>query len=206
MAIVKPYLEIGRLHAQLGRRPGHQDRPERLPGPRIAARNQLTMPVSDDAPSRAVTARLRGVHKSYGAVRVLDLPELDLHAGQVIGVVGENGAGKSTLMGTLAGSVHRDGGEIEIAGVPLRPGIDRGRRPARRRHGLAGVPAGRAAVRGGEPAARAASARTRPGACLVDRAGTAGRGRGDAGRDRPVRRRDPGPSRGAYAFRCRPGR
>jgi ribose transport system ATP-binding protein len=73
-------------------------------------------------PSRAVTARLRGVHKSYGPVRVLDLPELDLHAGQVIGVVGENGAGKSTLMGTLAGSVHRDGGEIEIAGVPLPPG------------------------------------------------------------------------------------
>ena len=73
-------------------------------------------------PSRAVTARLRGVHKSYGPVRVLDLPELDLHAGQVIGVVGENGAGKSTLMGTLAGSVHRDGGTIEIAGTPLPPG------------------------------------------------------------------------------------
>ena len=80
------------------------------------------MSVSDDAPSRAVTARLRGVHKSYGAVRVLDLPELDLHAGAVIGVVGENGAGKSTLMGTLAGSVHRDGGDIEIDGVPLVPG------------------------------------------------------------------------------------
>jgi ribose transport system ATP-binding protein len=74
------------------------------------------------APSRAVTARLRGVHKSYGPVRVLDLPELDLYAGQVVGVVGENGAGKSTLMGTLAGSVHRDGGEIEIGGVPLPPG------------------------------------------------------------------------------------
>ena len=74
------------------------------------------------APSRAVTARLRGVHKTYGPVRVLDLPELDLYAGQVVGVVGENGAGKSTLMGTLAGSVHRDGGEIEIDGVPLPQG------------------------------------------------------------------------------------
>jgi ABC-type sugar transport system ATPase subunit len=80
------------------------------------------MTVSNDAPSRAVTARLRGVHKSYGPVRVLDLPALDLHAGQVIGVVGENGAGKSTLMGTLAGSVHRDGGDIEIDGQPLVPG------------------------------------------------------------------------------------
>src|SRR6516225_8711633 len=74
------------------------------------------------APSRAVTARLRGVHKSYGPVRVLDLPELDLHAGQVTGVVGENGAGKSTLMGTLAGSVHQDGGDIEVDGVSLVSG------------------------------------------------------------------------------------
>ncbi len=74
------------------------------------------------APSRAVTARLRGVHKSYGPVRVLDLPELDLYAGEVVGVVGENGAGKSTLMGALAGSVHHDGGDIEIDGVPLAPG------------------------------------------------------------------------------------
>jgi ribose transport system ATP-binding protein len=78
--------------------------------------------MSTDSRSRAVTARLRGVHKSYGPVRVLDLPELDLHVGQVIGVVGENGAGKSTLMGTLAGSVHRDGGEIEIGGVALPAG------------------------------------------------------------------------------------
>ncbi len=74
------------------------------------------------APSRAVTARLRGVHKSYGPVRVLDLPELDLYAGEVVGVVGENGAGKSTLMGALAGSVHHDGGDIEIDGVHLTPG------------------------------------------------------------------------------------
>jgi ribose transport system ATP-binding protein len=80
------------------------------------------MSVSTDTPSRAVTARLRGVHKTYGPVRVLDLPELDLHAGRVIGVVGENGAGKSTLMGALAGSVYRDGGEIAIDGVPLVPG------------------------------------------------------------------------------------
>ncbi|GAA5201269.1 sugar ABC transporter ATP-binding protein [Rugosimonospora acidiphila] len=80
------------------------------------------MTVPEGAPGRAVTARLRGVHKSYGPVRVLDLPTLDLHAGQVIGVVGENGAGKSTLMGTLAGSVHRDGGTVEIDGVPLPPG------------------------------------------------------------------------------------
>lgn len=80
------------------------------------------MAATKNTPGRAITARLRGVHKSYGPVRVLDLPELDLYAGQVVGVVGENGAGKSTLMGTLAGSVHRDGGEILIGGEPLAAG------------------------------------------------------------------------------------
>src|SRR5258708_7670981 len=70
------------------------------------------MASASDTPGRAVTARLRGVHKSYGPVRVLDLPELDLYAGQVVGVVGENGAGKSTLMGTLAGPTRQ---MIEVA-------------------------------------------------------------------------------------------
>src|SRR6185312_423629 len=90
--------------------------------PRVAARNQLSMAAKENTPGRAVTARLRGVHKSYGPVRVLDLPELDLHAGQVVGVVGENGAGKSTLMGTLSGAVRRDGGEIQIDDKHLVPG------------------------------------------------------------------------------------
>jgi ribose transport system ATP-binding protein len=80
------------------------------------------MAASTGAPGRAVLARLRGVHKTYGPVRVLDVPELDLYAGEVVGVVGENGAGKSTLMGTLAGSVVRDGGEIEIDGAALPVG------------------------------------------------------------------------------------
>jgi ribose transport system ATP-binding protein len=73
-------------------------------------------------PSRAVAARLGGVYKSYGPVRVLDVPELIIYAGEVVGLVGENGAGKSTLMGTLSGAVHRDGGEISIGGVPLVAG------------------------------------------------------------------------------------
>ena len=80
------------------------------------------MTPSQQTTSRAVIARLGGVYKTYGPVRVLDMPELRLYAGQVVGLVGENGAGKSTLMGTLSGAVHRDGGDIDIDGVPLTPG------------------------------------------------------------------------------------
>lgn len=77
---------------------------------------------TQETSSRAVAARLDGVFKAYGPVRVLDVPSLSLYAGQVVGLVGENGAGKSTMMGTLAGSVIRDGGDISIGGVALPPG------------------------------------------------------------------------------------
>ncbi|HEY5456792.1 MAG TPA: sugar ABC transporter ATP-binding protein [Acidothermaceae bacterium] len=80
------------------------------------------MTTPDEPHSRAVSARLWGVQKSYGSVRVLDIPELEIYAGEVTGVVGENGAGKSTLIGTLSGSVYPDSGEIEIGGVPLAVG------------------------------------------------------------------------------------
>jgi ABC-type sugar transport system ATPase subunit len=66
--------------------------------------------------------RLREVSKSYGPVKVLDIPSLDLARGQIVAVVGENGAGKSTLMGVLSGTVTPTTGTIEIAGQRLQPG------------------------------------------------------------------------------------
>ncbi len=143
------------------------------------------MSVSDDTRSRAVTARLRGVHKSYGPVRVLDLPELDLYAGQVVGVVGENGAGKSTLMGCLCGSVNRDGGDIDIDGVPLTPGSTE----AAGRLGIAMVSqefplVGQLSV--AENLLLGRRPRQSRRRILVDRAAQAGRGRSNAGRDRTI--------------------
>ncbi len=74
-----------------------------------------------DAPAD-VAVSLRDVSKSYGPVKVLDVPCLELAGGQIVAVVGENGAGKSTLMGVLSGTVTPTTGEIEIAGRPLHPG------------------------------------------------------------------------------------
>lgn len=65
---------------------------------------------------------LRDVSKSYGSVKVLDIPSLDLARGQIVAVVGENGAGKSTLMGILSGTVAPTTGTIDIAGELLQTG------------------------------------------------------------------------------------
>jgi ribose transport system ATP-binding protein/rhamnose transport system ATP-binding protein len=70
----------------------------------------------------AGTVSITGVRKSYGPVRVLDVPGLTLRAGQVVALVGENGAGKSTLTGILSGIVTPDEGAVDIAGTRLRPG------------------------------------------------------------------------------------
>ncbi|NEC19454.1 ATP-binding cassette domain-containing protein [Streptomyces parvus] len=59
---------------------------------------------------------LRGVSKRFGAVQVLTDVELEVHAGEVVALVGDNGAGKSTLVKTIAGVHPIDDGVIEWEG------------------------------------------------------------------------------------------
>ncbi|MFJ9413525.1 ATP-binding cassette domain-containing protein [Streptomyces sp. NPDC101227] len=55
---------------------------------------------------------LRGIFKRFGAVQALADVELDIHAGQVVALVGDNGAGKSTLVKVIAGVDPADEGAI----------------------------------------------------------------------------------------------
>ncbi|NUK03069.1 sugar ABC transporter ATP-binding protein [Streptomyces lunaelactis] len=59
---------------------------------------------------------LRGVSKRFGAVQALTDVELEVHAGEVVALVGDNGAGKSTLVKTIAGVHPVDEGVIEWDG------------------------------------------------------------------------------------------
>ena len=61
-------------------------------------------------------ARLRAVRKSYGKVIALDSLDLQLHGGQVLGLLGANGAGKSTAVGLLLGLLAPDAGEVSVMG------------------------------------------------------------------------------------------
>ncbi len=63
---------------------------------------------------------LAQVRKSFGAVRALDGVDFDVHAGEVVGLVGDNGAGKSTLVKVMSGIHVPDEGEYRFEGTPRK--------------------------------------------------------------------------------------
>jgi D-xylose transport system ATP-binding protein len=62
---------------------------------------------------------LRGISKNFGAVSALTDIDLDVHAGEVVALVGDNGAGKSTLVKILAGVHQASSGTIDFQGKPV---------------------------------------------------------------------------------------
>jgi D-xylose transport system ATP-binding protein len=62
---------------------------------------------------------LRDIRVAFGGVHAVDGVTVDLHAGEVVGLVGGNGAGKSTLIRTLSGAHPADSGQILIDGEPV---------------------------------------------------------------------------------------
>lgn len=60
--------------------------------------------------------QLKNISKQFPGVKALDNVSLEVHKGEILGLVGENGAGKSTLMKILSGAYQRDSGEIIING------------------------------------------------------------------------------------------
>lgn len=66
--------------------------------------------------------RLAGITKRFGTLVANDNISLELHAGEILALLGENGAGKSTLVSILFGHYTADEGHIEVFGQPLPPG------------------------------------------------------------------------------------
>ncbi|GAA5123154.1 ABC transporter ATP-binding protein [Alloalcanivorax gelatiniphagus] len=71
---------------------------------------------------------VRGITRRFGERTILDGVDLDVAAGEAVGVVGPNGSGKSTLLRCIVGADEADAGEATLAGHVLderRPEVRR---------------------------------------------------------------------------------
>lgn len=67
---------------------------------------------------------VRGLSRRFGSIVVFGGVDVDLRAGEVLGLIGPNGAGKSTFINCVTGSLAPDSGTVSFDGVPVI-----GRRP-----------------------------------------------------------------------------
>jgi ribose transport system ATP-binding protein len=68
---------------------------------------------------------LRGIRKSFGPIEVLHGVDLDIHAGEVVALLGENGAGKSTLSNIVSGRIQATSGSMIWQGADYAPSSPR---------------------------------------------------------------------------------
>ncbi|MBO6724256.1 MAG: sugar ABC transporter ATP-binding protein [Rhizobiaceae bacterium] len=64
----------------------------------------------------AALVELKDISIAFGGIKAVDHASVDLHAGEVVGLLGHNGAGKSTLIKILSGAYKRDAGQIFVRG------------------------------------------------------------------------------------------
>ena len=76
------------------------------------------MPSLTTSPALSV----RGLTKSFGPRIVLDGLDLDVHAGEVVSILGANGSGKSTALRCISGLTNFDAGTVSVGDRQVRSG------------------------------------------------------------------------------------
>ncbi len=99
---------------------------------RLAAKQQAHTAVSVTAPSAPAENRapaplmdpkilleVRDLSKAFKGVQALDKVSLQVHEGEILGLLGPNGSGKSTFINVVSGHYPSSGGTIVFAGQQL---------------------------------------------------------------------------------------
>jgi ABC-2 type transport system ATP-binding protein len=67
--------------------------------------------------SKSDVVTVRGLCKSYGGRTVVDGIDLDVPAGEIVGLIGANGAGKTTIVECIQGLRAPDAGTLRVLGL-----------------------------------------------------------------------------------------
>ena len=62
---------------------------------------------------------IKDLKKVYGTHTVVDIPTLDIHSGELVGLVGNNGAGKTTLMRLILDLIQATEGYVMSNGMKV---------------------------------------------------------------------------------------
>jgi len=68
-------------------------------------------------PDNEIVLEMSHISKNFPGVLALDDVSINLHKGEILGLLGENGAGKSTLIKILSGAYSLEEGKIIIYGI-----------------------------------------------------------------------------------------
>jgi polar amino acid transport system ATP-binding protein len=72
--------------------------------------------------------QIKDLHKHFGKVEVLKGVDLDVHAKEVVSIIGSSGSGKTTLLRCVNLMEEFDGGEVLLEGESIGYRLDGGRR------------------------------------------------------------------------------
>src|SRR5512141_2784128 len=70
---------------------------------------------------------VQDLSKSYGTVPAVDGLDLQVRAGEMVGLVGPDGAGKTTAMRLLCGALRPTSGSMRVAGFTLPGQVEKAR-------------------------------------------------------------------------------
>jgi len=85
---------------------------------------------------REIVIRLRGIRNQFGTQVVHEDLDLDVHRGEILGVVGGSGTGKSVLLRTITGLQRPTAGSVEVLGTDVLNADDDTRQALETRWGV----------------------------------------------------------------------